>query len=377
MCAIRNNGLQSFGLVISMASSLQKVKRKSGHIFYQTKMNGKVHYLGTDIAAAHRAFAKLISQHPGAIDRPTSVSELMEAWGTMFPDKQLKWSEAAAVGFGGSDRIDDVDPAWLKRFTAKLISDSYKPKTVHHYVGYARQVFAWAVAQGWMDKAPLPAKLPRTIWEPRDVAPADIGAAFAKLPPIAKPILTFILETGCRPSEAMRLKWSSVDLERGVCVLTDHKTAKATGLTRTIYLTEASKAVLKEIVRDEESDFVFLSRFKTPYTRHGLHSILFRAAEKAEVRVGLYALRHTRLQSALDQGLPIEEVAGLAGHSGLVTIRAYARVRDSRLKTAASRLTALLPAPKTPDTASPPADSQPKKQARRRKKKASRKKLAQ
>ena len=96
-------------------------------------------------------------------------------------------------------------------------------------------------------------------------------------------ILAFILETGCRPGEACRLRWSDINLEGGTCVLGAHKTGHSTGRPRTIYLTpEAREILAQQRERAESEEWVFVSWLGKPYW--------VTALRQAFHRVGLEAL---------------------------------------------------------------------------------------
>ena len=159
---------------------------------------------------------------------------------------------------------------------------------------------------------PAKPKLPKPMRRPRDVPHDKLVKAFEQLPERAGRVLRFILETGCRPSEACRLQWSQVDEKRRVCVLTAHK-AGGTGRPRTIYLTPAADEILRSQKRHH--DHVFVNRFGNPYTPSGLRSIL-----RKRGIASVYSLRHTAAQSMLDAKVPIEDVARLLGHSDLRTV---------------------------------------------------------
>jgi len=55
----------------------------------------------------------------------------------------------------------------------------------------------------------------------------------------------FVILTGCRPVEAVRLKREFVDLERGKALLYEHKTFKVTGKPKVFFITDEVKDVFR------------------------------------------------------------------------------------------------------------------------------------
>jgi len=194
-------------------------------------------------------------------------------------------------------------------------------------------------------------------------------------------VVAFIAEVGCRPSEAINLDWSEVRLDEGVCILRRHKTAKATGKTRKVWLTPAAADILRDTRADIVGDIVgavFLTKLKKPYTRAGLRSIVTRHAQALGLRVrSLYGLRHARAQSILEDGGSLEMVASQLGHASIVMSQRYAQVRDDQSRKIAASLVAITrPAPDADMPTPAPSKSKSKGRAKRpptRRKRASRK----
>ena len=171
--------------------------------------------------------------------------------------------------------------------------------------------------------------------------PELIREAWSTLPGPEKSILSFVLCCGCRPGEAVGLTWDQVDLPRKMCVLKAHKTAGATGKTRTIYLTPEAVAVLEATEHREGP--VFRNRLGRRFWMGSLRSAL-----RNRGIPNIYALRHSAAQGWLESGTPIDSVAKLLGHSDLTTVLNYAQTRDARALDAAASLVSPLKHPSEP-----------------------------
>lgn len=318
-------------------------------------MRRKKHYLGKDFKKAHEEFARLLGAgYP--LPEPVTVAEAIEGWLRENPGDWRKTILKAWYHFAGTDALDGLSSDSLEKYAKHLQQKKQAARTIRHKVNLAARVCRWAAEHGHLPREPRKPKLPKPMQEPRDVPKEKLADVFSDLPKHAEQILRFIVVTGARPNEARMLQWSDVDLDRGVCVLSAHKTATATGKVRTIYLTNPAIDILKS-VPGRKTGYVFLSRLKTPYTASGLRSVLRRRG-----LTGPYQLRHTFAQHALDQQTPIEDVAKLLGHTDLKQVQVYAQVRDPRAREVARNLSTALP-----EKASKPPKSSKKRAKKKRK----------
>ena len=89
----------------------------------------------------------------------------------------------------------------------------------------ARAVLTHAARRGWPD-VPLfdiaPASPSRTEW----LTPGEVDRLLAAAAPHIKPLLSFLVATGARMSEALYLPWQDVDLDHARALLRDTKSGK-------------------------------------------------------------------------------------------------------------------------------------------------------
>lgn len=230
--------------------------------------------------------------------------------------------------------------AWANLVRVTSTGKPLSLKTIRHYIRAATAVLRWAHDQEWIDRMPAVPKLPKPMRQARDLDGTRIGSTFETFTGKAKRtghIFRFILATGCRLSEACKLEWEHVHLDRGLCILPEHKTAESSGRPRSIYLTPDALAVLTELADERRlsvvplSGIVFRNGKGEAYKPSGLRSILRRHAGGATP----YQLRHTFCQTGSDGGTPIEVMAKLMGHASTETTAFYYEVRDARAVEAA------------------------------------------
>ena len=307
--------------------------------------DGKQKFLARDFATAWEKWRGTVRLGPDAkrLNAPGSVAEAVETWLQLHPGPDEKFRLLRWVRWAGRMPVDDLDVGHLEAFASHLRTtagrsgsnhkrrrEPYAPKTICDTINSTRRVLQWCIDYGWLNRMPRVPRLSKGMRHPRDIEQVDIDRVWRGLPRFAKPILTFILETGCRPSEACRLRWDHIDLEKGLCTMTEHKTAHG-GRVRTIALTPVAREIVEKIPR--RFGYVFLSCLAEPYTSSGLRSILRRRGIKS-----VYALRHTRAQRMLDEGYPLHDVAAWLGHSDLSTVGVYAQIRAERLREIAASL---------------------------------------
>lgn len=155
----------------------------------------------------------------------------------------------------------------------------------------------------------------RTAWLAPEEAFALLGAAEA-LQPRFGALCTFLLYTGCRLSEGLKLEWADVDLQASLA----HVRMTKNGDPRTVYLPEVVVAALANLPRDAAPP---VSVFR--YAKAGALYDLFDEAVRAAGltipdRVAFHLLRHT-------WGAWMRRYAGL-DTAGLVATRAW-RSRQS------------------------------------------------
>lgn len=314
---------------------------------WRSKIGGAMYYFGADEQAARVAFHRKMAEIAARViasDAPSYVAEIVTRW-MAIQDKPLygRWL-AEFVRFAGASHVDDVGRDLLTRYLLHLRgyrfargretkrTRSLSARTIGHYIKTARAVLLWGYERAYLAHAPEKLKLPRPVRKPRDLTPEALREILAALPKRAGRALRFIAYTGCRPGEACGLKWDQVRIDLRVAILAEHKTAEATGATRTLYLTDQALAVLDEIPPEKRHGIVFRSRYGAPYTPAGLRAILKRRGAVP------YSLRHTFAQTIVNAGISLDDAAKLLGHTSTETTRIYAQVRDARAVEIAKRI---------------------------------------
>jgi integrase len=152
--------------------------------------------------------------------------------------------------------------------------------------------------------------------------------------PVVIAALRFLTLSGWREQEALSLTLSSVDIERGVAVLTDTKSKRSERPLGT-----AALDVLRSVPKVDENPYVFPGARKgKPLKDVGAtwDSVKYAAKLETDVRLRLHDLRHSFTTVARELGWGDHYIAPLIGHTlGGMTAR-YGAVQDTTLRRAAN-----------------------------------------
>ena len=147
--------------------------------------------------------------------------------------------------------------------------------------------------------------------------------------PVAVAALRFLLYTGARKSEALRLRWEHVHGDRAV--LPDSKAGP-----RTIWLASPARAVLAAQPRRGDCPWVFASPRGKPVSLDKAWKAVREAAGLGTLRI--HDLRHSHAAVAVNGGEGLRVVAGLLGHADISTTFGYAHLAEGSVFDAAHRV---------------------------------------
>lgn len=142
-----------------------------------------------------------------------------------------------------------------------------------------------------------------------------------------------LLFTGCRLREILNLRWSEVDLKRGMLFLPDSKTGR-----KTVVLNSPALQVLANVPKIAGGEFVILGdSLKKP--RRDLKrpwDLLRHHAALEDVR--LHDLRHTHASVGAGAGFGLPIIGKLLGHKHTETTQRYAHLDNDPLRRASERI---------------------------------------
>ncbi len=142
-----------------------------------------------------------------------------------------------------------------------------------------------------------------------------------------KLLISLYYACGLRAAEAIQLKVSAIDFNRGLLLIKSGKGKKDRIVPLPLKLQEA----IREQVRYRKAeDYVFRGQYGGAYSTRSAQVVLRRAMERAGIRkrATLHTLRHSFATHLLESGTDIRIIQELLGHSSSRTTEIYTHVSN-------------------------------------------------
>lgn len=167
---------------------------------------------------------------------------------------------------------------------------------------------------------------------------AALGKAISELEtagtnPTGLDVIRLLCLTGARRGEIEALRWSEVDLERGLIRLADSKTG-----AKAFPLAPAALGLLKELNAKKHAEWVFPAARGEGHF-NGTGKIWTSVRERAGFHdVRLHDLRHTFASFGASAGFGLPVIGAILGHSQAATTARYAHLANDPVAQAAGRI---------------------------------------
>ncbi len=259
-------------------------------------------------------------------------------------ERQLRWWREQL----GDLTLADVKPTLIAERRDRLASGltsrgkTRSPATVNRYLAVLSHAFTVAVKEwGWMEDNPL-RKVTR-VKEPKGrVRYLTDEERVQLLQECQKsssrylyPVVVLALSTGARQGEIMNLRWSVVDLERGLASLHETKNSES----RSLPLTGLSLELLRDLrkVRRIDTDLIFAREDgKKPAN---LRKPWLRAVRDAGIEdFRFHDLRHSAASYLAMNGATLAEIASVLGHKTLQMVKRYSHLSDAHVRGVVTRM---------------------------------------
>ena len=234
----------------------------------------------------------------------------------------------------------DITTRDVKEYLAKYQEErSVSMVTMSNKIRYCSTFFEWMVNEGYIQKNPtkaigrviIPVKLKRAFSD-NDIEKIRDHCRILR----DRAIVEFLLATGARVSECARLKVSDVDFESKELVLfgKGHK-------ERMAYISDTASNWILRYLDDRGPDLndplfsasgtnCIGNEFITP---RGIEKILARIGDEANVtNVHPHRFRRTFATNMWRQGVPVETIRVLLGHTNVQTTLRYIDIDNTDVK---------------------------------------------
>lgn len=222
----------------------------------------------------------------------------------------------------------------LRGYLAELKGKGVSDRTLEGYRSVFSSFFGWLQKEGLLQHNPC-ANL-GVIKYKKEVRYPLSATDMEKLRDVCdntrnKALLSFLLATGCRVSEAVSVNRNDIDLRNREC-----KVLGKGNKERVVYLDDIA-ALWIERYLDSRTDNLaplFISSQKTRMCTSTVRQMLHTLEHKAGIEdVHPHRFRRTLATNLLNRGMSIQEVAAILGHENINTTMTYVYLDQMTVKT--------------------------------------------
>jgi len=226
------------------------------------------------------------------------------------------------VNHFGEFQINKIDLNDVEEYVEeKHVNRGNANSTIRRDLNQLQGVLNFAASLGLRE--PVKLKKPREGKHKTDtLSQEEIDTIFPDLHPDIRRLCTFLLHTGARPIEAMRLTYDNIDFSNNTVVIGSYKGADGELRERRVPLND------KALVTIPRSDpppaaYPFMIDGRPFETNKQIGYHWRKVTDRLEIRKSPYTLRHTFATRLARNGVPPKVIADLLGHSDLKMVMRY------------------------------------------------------
>ena len=323
---------------------------KTLHARYESRMNGgrktPVRYKMLDAINDFEKSKERLKRRPATLKRYRPIFEQLRIF---VQQHGIEYLDEFTPDHGTMLFNALTEPRVDPRGNTDVVSVA-APKTVNIFLQTVKGLFLEEVRRGHIRKNPLAhvQNLPLPRKKPEYYTREELAAFFAVEMDIAyRRAFMGLLLTGCRFAELANLRFEDVDLANGRIHVRpyDGFETKTHNAERKIPMGEDLRALIEEIVTEPLSaTYVFASPKGYQLRERSLLEVCKRVGMKAGLssRMFLHKFRHTFATYLVRDGVPLEDIKELLGHSSIKETEIYAHHRPDDLHHQVHKLDGLL-----------------------------------
>lgn len=300
---------------------------------------------GDEKAAQEKAEKETVTfgQYFEKVYFPTSETGKKEDTARKWKEHFKKWIEPVI----GNIPLKDVTPFAIEKIKKDVLDAGRTPRSLQYIFATIRQVWNMAKRDGLVtdDSPTKQVKIPkidnrRVRFLSHKEAKILLNALQAK-DHLTHNLALLSLHTGLRMGEMASLKWSHIDLERGIIRVMDPKGGEG----RASFMTEKVKAMFEAMKRREPEDYVFTKASGERLKE--MPRIFFEVVKDLGFNDGItdprqkvvaHTLRHTFASWHVEAGTDLYTLKELMGHSVLAQTERYSHLGQNTLQNATKKL---------------------------------------
>lgn len=218
--------------------------------------------------------------------------------------------------------ISDITTNDIRYYLANYQRRGIKKSTLDNERRYLSAYFAWLTAEEYILKNPMLRikKIKQDKLQKKAFSDSDIENLREKSNAKERALIEFLLSTGCRVSEVVRLDIKDVNFMKGECVVMGKGSKE-----RTVYLSERAMYYLNIYLSSrKESNVLFTNRSGERWSKQSIEKCLKKLGERSGVaNVHPHRFRRTFATNALNRGMKLQNVQRILGHTSMDTTLIY------------------------------------------------------
>lgn len=247
----------------------------------------------------------------------------------------------------GDTAIDQIVYQDIRLYIAHLTDSGYARNSIGRKLSSLRAFFKYAQRKQWINQDPMELvdfqvgqkPLPEFFYE--DEINQLLQGAKQSNHPLAlrnRAILELLYATGMRVSELTSLTYQQIDFQVQIIRVIGKGNKERIvpfGDQAAEALSTYTDQLRPQLVSDENSELVFLSKKGKRLTTLQVNQILDELVEEASLNLSIHPhkLRHTFATHLLNNGADMRSVQELLGHADLSSTQIYTHVTKNRLRT--------------------------------------------
>lgn len=301
---------------------------------------------GTFEASVRQQLARgesLVSEAGLEKEVPTFAAFAVE-WMSSYVETNNKHSEIRnkrsilrfrLIPFFGKLPLDQITIRSIEEYKAIELKSKLKNKSINNHLSCLRKCLNTAREWGIIREVPqvrlLKVPPPETFF----LKPEECDALLAAAHGSWRDMIFTVLRTGLRFGELIALQWTDIDFERRILTVQRSIVRGQIGGTKSNRIRKipfTSDLGMMLLGRRRTSQFVFTNE-KGDYFKQDTCRIHMRAlAKQAGIRpIGWHTLRHTFASHLANNGVTVQVIQQLLGHSDLKTTLRYAHIAPETL----------------------------------------------
>lgn len=273
-----------------------------------------------------------------------AFAEFSKEWMTSYVENNNKWSEIQnkrtilkvnLLPFFGNFRLDQISNRDIEEYKALKIKSGLNPKSINNHLSCLRKCLNTASEWNIITNVPkiklLKVPPPQTFF----ITPEECDMLLQTAEGNWHDMILTVLRTGLRFGELIALKWSDIDFNRKILTVQRSIVRGKIGSTksnknRIIPLAYDLSELLSSKTRT--SEYIFTNENGQILKQNYCLKKISALAKLAGIRkIGWHALRHTFASHLANNGVIIQAVQQLLGHSDLKTTMRYAHLAPETL----------------------------------------------